>query len=83
MSRSLLEVTDLKKHFAQKKQLIGKALPPIRAVDGVSLTLESNSVLGLVGESGCGKSTLRNNLPPWEQSQLPKRGSLPIHTMAT
>lgn len=58
MSKPLLEVTDLKKHYLQKKQLIGKPLPPIRAVDGVSFSLESNRVLGLVGESGCGKSTL-------------------------
>lgn len=30
----------------------------VRAVDGVSLTIQKNETLGLVGESGCGKSTL-------------------------
>jgi peptide/nickel transport system ATP-binding protein len=30
----------------------------IRAVDGVSLTVDNEEVVGLVGESGCGKSTL-------------------------
>ena len=49
----LLRVTDLTKHFVARE---GKA--SIRAVDGVSLAVESGETLGVVGESGCGKSTL-------------------------
>jgi ABC-type microcin C transport system duplicated ATPase subunit YejF len=58
----LLEVRDLVKHFPLPHTLLDVALrrspEHIRAVDGVSLTLERGRTLGLVGESGCGKSTL-------------------------
>jgi oligopeptide/dipeptide ABC transporter ATP-binding protein len=48
----MLEVRGLKKHFA----LSGGRR--IQAVDGVSLLVKENEILGVVGESGCGKSTL-------------------------
>ena len=47
---ALLEVRDLVKHFH-----VGRGI--VRAVDGVSFSIERGETLGLVGESGCGKTT--------------------------
>ncbi|GAT72839.1 ABC transporter ATP-binding protein [Microbacterium hydrocarbonoxydans] len=56
MSAPLLSVQDLTKHFAVSKGFL-RGHSHVKAVDGVSFTLERGSTLGLVGESGCGKST--------------------------
>jgi len=54
---ALLEVKNLVKHFSVKGPLFSPKLL-VRAVDGVSFTVDSGRTFGLVGESGCGKSTL-------------------------
>lgn len=54
----LLEVVDLKKYFVTSKNLLGKPLSYLRAVDGVSFKINKGKTLGIVGESGCGKTTM-------------------------
>ncbi|WP_275738345.1 ABC transporter ATP-binding protein [Halorhabdus sp. SVX81] len=57
---TFLDIRDLQTHYTDGS-LFG-ADPPVRAVDGVSLSIQCGETLGLVGESGCGKTTLGRTL---------------------
>ncbi|MGI8796591.1 MAG: ABC transporter ATP-binding protein [Acidimicrobiia bacterium] len=59
---ALLEVTDIKTHFRSPRGLV-------RAVDGVSFSLERGRTLGIVGESGSGKTVLSRSI----MGLLPKK----------
>ena len=63
MPEPLLELRDVQTHFAVESGFLRRRRTgTVRAVDGVSLTLQRGEVLGLVGESGCGKSTLARTI---------------------
>lgn len=60
MPEPLLSVRDLKMYFTRSLGLLGKRQEVVKAVDGVTFSIDQGETMGLVGESGCGKSTTGN-----------------------
>ncbi len=58
----ILQINDLKVYFPVKKGLLQRTVGHVRAVDGVSLSINRGETLGLVGESGCGKTTIGRSI---------------------
>ena len=57
-NETLLEVEDLQMYFPVTSGIVfQQKVADVKAVDGVSFTLQKGETLGLVGESGCGKTT--------------------------
>lgn len=61
---SVLSVHDLSVHFPiLRSSGIGKKkIGSVRAVDGVSFSVQESEILGIIGESGCGKTTLARDI---------------------
>lgn len=72
-TQPLLQVTDLKKHFPVRKGVFSRVAAHVRAVDGISFSIDEGETLGLVGESGCGKTTAGRTVLRLQQ---PTQGSI-------
>ena len=69
-AKLLLKVENLKKHFPITRGVFKKVVGHVKAVDGVSFSMNSGETVGIVGESGCGKTTVARMImgayPPTE-----------------
>jgi oligopeptide transport system ATP-binding protein len=64
----LLEVRDLKKHFPVKGGILKRTTGYVKAVDGMSFSIDHGETMALIGESGSGKSTVAETIIGLQQA---------------
>jgi len=68
-SPAVLEACGIIRDYPRRRRSLWRAAAPLRAVDGVSLSVHAGETVGLVGESGSGKSSLLKVILALERSQ--------------
>jgi peptide/nickel transport system ATP-binding protein len=66
---AILQVQGIVREYPRKRTSLWRAAKPLRALDGVSLTVHAGETVGLVGESGSGKSSLLRVILALERAQ--------------
>jgi peptide/nickel transport system ATP-binding protein len=66
---AILQVQGIVREYPRKRTSLWRAPKPLRALDGVSLTVHAGETVGLVGESGSGKSSLLRVILALERAQ--------------
>lgn len=72
----IITVADLMLHYPVRRGALQRVSGYVRAVDGVSFSIQPGETLGLVGESGCGKSSLGRAILRLRE---PTSGSVRLH----
>ncbi len=67
-SSPVLQASGIVHEYPRRRTSLFSAAPPLRAVDGVSLSVHAGEIVGLVGESGSGKSSLLKVILALERS---------------
>jgi peptide/nickel transport system ATP-binding protein len=68
-SVEVLQVRDIVREYPRRRRSLWHGASPLRAVDGVSLSVHAGETVGLVGESGSGKSSLLRVILALERPQ--------------
>ena len=68
-SAEVLQVRDIVREYPRRRRSLWHAAAPLRAVDGVSISIHAGETVGLVGESGSGKSSLLRVILALERPQ--------------
>jgi peptide/nickel transport system ATP-binding protein len=66
---AVLQVEGIVREYPRRRTSLWHPLKPLRAVDGVSLSVHAGETVGLVGESGSGKSSLLRVILALERAQ--------------